>query len=227
MGSFLVLGGLFALELVGPVIWKHAIDGPIQTGDRGAFWWLVLAYVGVVLGERLRALPRGLPARAHGAGRDPRSAQRALPAHAGARPLLLRPPPHRLARDARHERRREPERDVHLGDGDAVLRPVQGRGGPCDPVLDPLEARAGRAGPHAAPDRHLARFPRRRARCAPARARAAWRASTATCRKCCRASAWCRSSGASAACPRASAACSTSTSSPTCARSSCSRCSSR
>ncbi len=46
-GSFVVLGTLFLLELLGPVIWKRAIDGPIESGDRSTFWWMVLAYVGI------------------------------------------------------------------------------------------------------------------------------------------------------------------------------------
>src|SRR5437763_1842803 len=28
--SFVVLGALFALDLVGPWMWKHAIDGPVR-----------------------------------------------------------------------------------------------------------------------------------------------------------------------------------------------------
>ncbi len=65
--SFLVLGVLFALDLVGPWLWKHALDGPVMsavdarnradaagtTADVGVFvaqfWWWMGAYGASVL----------------------------------------------------------------------------------------------------------------------------------------------------------------------------------
>ena len=61
--SFVVLGGLLALDVVGPWMWKHILDGPVSAAahlratDPGAdvsalvssFWTWVAAYVGVVV----------------------------------------------------------------------------------------------------------------------------------------------------------------------------------
>ncbi|MDZ4771647.1 MAG: ABC transporter ATP-binding protein [Planctomycetota bacterium] len=65
--SFLVLGLLFALDLVGPWLWKHAIDGPVMSAveaknraDKagttadvsvflGEFWWWMGVYIASVL----------------------------------------------------------------------------------------------------------------------------------------------------------------------------------
>jgi len=62
VASFLVLAVLFGLDLVGPWVWRHALDGPVlaahdaRSRDLGAdvtayvhqFWWWVALYVGVV-----------------------------------------------------------------------------------------------------------------------------------------------------------------------------------
>src|SRR6185369_17162482 len=58
--SFLVLGGLLALDIVGPWMWKHIIDGPVTAAARlhekdpsadvsglvRSFWIWVGAYAG-------------------------------------------------------------------------------------------------------------------------------------------------------------------------------------
>ncbi len=111
------------------------------------------------------ALPRGRAAEPHGPGRHRRPAREAVRAHPASRPHVLRSAADGRARHARHERRREPERDVHVGHHRAALRPPEGRGAARHPVHARRQARAGRARGHAGPDRHLDRVPRRRAQC--------------------------------------------------------------
>ena len=62
-GSFFVLAVLFALDMLGPLIWRHALDGPVRSAvearahDSAAdvsgfvrtFWLWVAAYAGLVL----------------------------------------------------------------------------------------------------------------------------------------------------------------------------------
>jgi ATP-binding cassette, subfamily B, multidrug efflux pump len=62
VASFLVLAVLFGLDLLGPWVWRHALDGPVlaahdaRSRDLGAdvsayvhqFWWWVALYFGIV-----------------------------------------------------------------------------------------------------------------------------------------------------------------------------------
>ena len=49
LGSFGVLFVMFALDLLSPLLWRKAIDGPLASGERATFWLYVGAYLGIVL----------------------------------------------------------------------------------------------------------------------------------------------------------------------------------
>ena len=63
--SFVVLGGLLALDVVGPWMWKHILDGPVTAAAHAraadpdadvsalvrSFWTWVGAYLGIVVPE--------------------------------------------------------------------------------------------------------------------------------------------------------------------------------
>jgi len=51
LASFGVLVGLLALGLVGPALWKYAIDGPVQRGDIRGFGLLIALYLGALAFE--------------------------------------------------------------------------------------------------------------------------------------------------------------------------------